>query len=204
MNKSESKYFNTAVKFNKALLSLLDKKPFAYITIRELCQEAGVNRSTFYLHYENTQDLLQETIAYVLHDFTSHFPMKESDLSCDLATRDVNQLNFITEEYLYPYLSYIRDNRHVFITFLSQPLTFGHDDLFHNLSDHIFEPILDRFHYPQAQRDYVMRFYLNGITAVIVQWLRNDCCENIPEVIAILQTCIFGQSDVLKSPVLHR
>ena len=46
MNKSESKYFNTAVKFDKALLSLLEKKPFEYITVSELCVEAGVNRST--------------------------------------------------------------------------------------------------------------------------------------------------------------
>lgn len=28
MNKSESKYFHTAVKFDEALLSLLEKKPF--------------------------------------------------------------------------------------------------------------------------------------------------------------------------------
>ena len=66
MNKSRSKYFNTAVRFDKALLSLLEKKPFEYITIREICETAEVNRSTFYLHYENTSDLLKETTAYVL------------------------------------------------------------------------------------------------------------------------------------------
>lgn len=65
MNKSESKYFNTALRFNKALLALLERKEFSYITIREICQEAGVNRSTFYLHYENTADLLKETTQYV-------------------------------------------------------------------------------------------------------------------------------------------
>ena len=47
MNKSESKYFNTAIKFDKALLSLLEKKPFEYITISEICEKAEVNRSTF-------------------------------------------------------------------------------------------------------------------------------------------------------------
>ena len=56
MNKSESKYFNTAVKMDTALMSLLKKKPFEYITVRELCETAGVNRSTFYLHYENMGD----------------------------------------------------------------------------------------------------------------------------------------------------
>ena len=47
MNKAESKYFNTAIKFNKALLSLLEKKPFEYITISEICEKAGVNRPPF-------------------------------------------------------------------------------------------------------------------------------------------------------------
>ena len=42
MNKNESKYFNTAQKFDKALLSLLEKKEFEYITIREICEKAGV------------------------------------------------------------------------------------------------------------------------------------------------------------------
>ena len=73
MNKSESKYFNTAVRFDKALLSLIEKKPFEYITISEICEKAGVNRSTFYLHYENTRDLLKETISYILDSFTSYF-----------------------------------------------------------------------------------------------------------------------------------
>ena len=65
MNKSESKYYNTAVKMDLALISLLKEKPFDYITVSEICSKAGVNRSTFYLHYENTRDLLKETIAYL-------------------------------------------------------------------------------------------------------------------------------------------
>ena len=59
MNKNESKYFNTAIKMDEALITLLEKKDFEYITIREICATAGVNRSTFYLHYENTADLLR-------------------------------------------------------------------------------------------------------------------------------------------------
>ena len=52
MNKSESKYYNTALLMDEALLLLLEKKDYDYITIKEICEKAGVNRSTFYLHYE--------------------------------------------------------------------------------------------------------------------------------------------------------
>lgn len=36
MNKNESKYFNTAIKMDEALISLLEKKDFEYITKRDM------------------------------------------------------------------------------------------------------------------------------------------------------------------------
>ena len=62
MNKQDSKYKYTASLMDEALLQLLEKKGYEYITVKELCQKAGVNRSTFYLHYESMNDLLEETI----------------------------------------------------------------------------------------------------------------------------------------------
>ena len=73
MNKNKSKYFNTALFMNEALLSLLEKKDFEYITVKELCNKAGVNRSTFYLHYETMNDLLNETINMIEKKFYSSF-----------------------------------------------------------------------------------------------------------------------------------
>ena len=57
MNKSESKYFATAARMDEAFLELIEKKDFAYITVKEICEKAGVNRSTFYLHYETVSDV---------------------------------------------------------------------------------------------------------------------------------------------------
>ncbi|MDY2657325.1 MAG: TetR/AcrR family transcriptional regulator [Candidatus Limiplasma sp.] len=51
MNKSESKYFHTALRMDEALITLLEKKDLEFITVKEICETAGVNRSTFYLHY---------------------------------------------------------------------------------------------------------------------------------------------------------
>lgn len=43
MNKSESKYFATAAKMDEAFLKVLEKKDFAYITVKEICAAAGGN-----------------------------------------------------------------------------------------------------------------------------------------------------------------
>lgn len=193
MKKSESKYFNTAVKMNMALISLLEKKDFAYITVSEICRGAGVNRSTFYLHYETVSDLLAETTRYLLDDFVSYFPVDSQAMVARFQDCDLSQLNFITDEYLHPYLRYIRDHRRVFAVALSNIGHFGFEGVYQRLYTYIFEPILARFHYPVAHRPYVMLFYMNGVNAVVTQWLKDDCRLTIEEVSAIIHECIFGR-----------
>lgn len=196
MNKAESKYFNTAVKFDTALLSLLEQKSFEYITISEVCKEAGVNRSTFYLHYENLCDLLEETIRHVMDKFLSYFPMDTQAVATKFDECDVTELNFVTERYLRPYLSFIRENKRVFLAVLSQPTAFQFECIFQRLFDNVFDPILDRFQYPADEREYVMMFYLNGVTAIITQWLKEDCKKSVEAVEEIIRYCIFGRADL--------
>ena len=194
MNKAESKYFNTAVRFDKALLSLLEKKPFEFVTISELCEEAGVNRSTFYLHYENTADLLKEAMAYVLDNFASYFSVDLESIASKYENCDLQELNFINEKYLHPYLSFIKENQRLFAAVLSQPTTFDSKAMFQRLFDDVFHPVLNRFHYPKDEQHYVMMFYLNGITAIITEWLNDACSKSIEEISSIIHYCIFGRA----------
>ena len=193
MNKSESKYFNTAIRFNKALLSLLEKKAFEYITISEICETAEVHRSTFYLHYENTSDLLKETTAYVLDNFNSYFSIDAESMTAQFANCDLEDLKFINEKYLHPYLLFIKENQRVFSAVLSQPTAFESKCIFQRLFDNIFKPILDRFHYPRDEQNYVMLFYLNGITAIITEWLKDGCQKSIEDTAAIICHCVYGR-----------
>ncbi len=192
MNKSESKYFNTAKKMDKALMSLLEEKTFEYITISEICKRANVNRSTFYLHYENTVDLLNEAARFLFDDFTAYFNVDTKNITNKFKENTLNELNFISDEYLHPYLLYIKENRRVFVTVLSHSDSFGFNDVFQRLYENIFNPILERFNYPLADRRYVMMFYLNGITAIVTEWLKDGCQKSIAEVSKIIHECIFG------------
>ncbi len=44
----------------RGLLTLLEQQELQEITVAQLCREAGVNRSTFYSHYENIWNVLEE------------------------------------------------------------------------------------------------------------------------------------------------
>ena len=195
MNKSESKYFNTATKMDLALISLLKKKPFEYITVSEICETAGINRSTFYLHYETIGDLLCETARYLIDDFLSYFSNDVKSISFNLIDCELDELVFIRDKYLTPYLTYIKEHEEVFGTALSHNKTFGFEDVYKRMYDNIFNPILDRFHYPQSDRQYVMMYYLNGINAIILEWLKHGCDKSIKEVSDIISACIFGNEN---------
>src|SRR5699024_1814228 len=92
MNKSESKYFNTALRMDEALIALLEKKDLEYITVKEICHQAGVNRSTFYLHYESIAELLDETMEMINQRFLSYFPQEEEAVLGDMEHRELNDL----------------------------------------------------------------------------------------------------------------
>lgn len=192
MNKSESKYFNTAIKMDLALISLLKKKSFEYITVSEICKTAGVNRSTFYLHYETIGDLLNETARYLLSDFLSYFSTDTQSIALNLMKCELEELVFICDKYLTPYLTYIKDHKEVFLIALSHNRVFGFEDVYKRMFENIFNPILDRFNYPQNDRQYVMMYYLNGINAIVVEWLRNGCEKSIKDVSRIISVCIYG------------
>ena len=54
----------------------------------------------------------------------------------------------------------------------------------------MFTPILDRFHVPQADRAYLMAFYISGLMAIISEWLKDDCRDSIEHITSIIQHCI--------------
>ena len=195
MNKSESKYLNTALLMNEALLLLLEKKDFEFISVKEICYKAGVNRSTFYLHYENTVDLLNETARFLLDDFISYFNIDIKDITKKFKESTLDELNFISDEYLHPYLLYIKENKSVFLTALLHSVSFGFNEIFQRLYENIFNPILERYNYPVDDRKYAMMFYLNGITAIVTEWLKDGCERTIEEVSMIIYGCIFGRKN---------
>ena len=195
MNKFESKYFNTATKMDLALISLLKKKPFEYITVSEICETAGVNRSTFYLHYETIGDLLGETTRYLLDDFLGYFTTDTKSAVEYLKNRNLDELVFTDDKYLVPYLTYIQENKEIFRTALLHIGDLGLEDVYKRMFENIFAPILNRFQYPTDIQPYVMMYYLNGINAIVLEWLRNGCDTSIQEISEIISICIYGKDN---------
>lgn len=192
MNRSESKYFATAARMDEAFLELLEKKDFTYITVKEICEKAGVNRSTFYLHYETVSDLLAESARYIIDQFVEAMPHDTAEFMSQIQTRPLEELYLITPDYLTPYLNYIKKHRRIFRTTLEQASVLGMNDAYLSLNRHVFIPILNRYHVPLPNQKYMMPFYINGIMGIVNEWLKENCEDSIEHMISVIQVCIPG------------
>ena len=190
MNKSESKYFNTALRMDEALIALLEKKDLEYITVKEICHQAGVNRSTFYLHYESIAELLDEAMEMINQRFLSYFPQEEEAVLGDMEHRELNDPVFVTQEYLLPYLRFIQDNKKVYRAAFRNPSSMQANARYGVLKQRILDPILERFEIPAARRPYYIAYYVEGIAAIVKEWLRHDCGDSVEMIAAIIESCV--------------
>ena len=190
MNKSESKYFATAARMDEAFLALLEKKDFAYITVKEICEAASVNRSTFYLHYETMADLLSESVSHMNEQFLTYMKKDSQTFVTKLRDCPLDELYLITPEYLTPYLGYIEQHKRLFRTATENAAVLGMDKSYDRMFRHVFTPILDRYGIPQQDRRYIMAFYIQGLMAIISEWLKNDCADSIAYVVDMIQRCV--------------
>ncbi len=189
LNKSQSKYFNTALKMDDAFLKLLNKKDFEFITVKEICEIAGVNRSTFYLHYETVNDILEETMDYINRKFTSYFEHVDIDFK-NIDALPIDELYLITPKYLIPWIEFIKDNRQLFQTFLKRHDTIRISFAYEQILEHIICPILTRYGVPAKNHEYMFLYYVEGIVGIIKHWLRNKCELSVDEVATLIMNCV--------------
>lgn len=190
MTKSESKYFNTAIIMDEAMLRLLAIKDIQFITVKELCKNAGVNRSTFYLHYETIGDLLDETTSYVHNKFINSFSIDAEDFINSINDMPLKDLILINETFLRPYLDFIRSNKHVYKAAINNPSSMKSENNLSIMYKNVLKPIFTRFNIPEIEQKYWLQYHICGIMAIVQEWLKDDCQESTDDIIRIIENCV--------------
>ena len=67
------RYKSTEEKIEDAFLRLLKRKRYNCIYVQDLCKEAGINRSSFYAHYLDINDLMMKYEDKVAQNVVSLF-----------------------------------------------------------------------------------------------------------------------------------
>ena len=133
MKSNESKYLYTAKLMNQALIEILGKKDIDFISVTEITKKAGVNRSTFYLHYDNVYDLFEETIENINKEFVESFV-----LNAPINIQSKETAFLLTEEFLVPYLNFCKKNKRLLKLVHQKPNLFQNEKAYRKMYEKIF------------------------------------------------------------------
>lgn len=73
----------------------------------------------------------------------------------------------------------IRDNKHVYRAAFRNPAGMQAYARYEYLKNHILGPSLARFQISPESRPYYIAYYVEGIIAIVKEWLRRDCIDEV-------------------------
>ncbi|MFC2949155.1 TetR/AcrR family transcriptional regulator [Virgibacillus sediminis] len=158
----------TKKEFQRTLLALLKEKKFEDITITEIVRKADYNRGTFYIHYDQKEDLLHETIDEMLAELRIAFRKPYQDLKNEINIMELSTI-CLFEHFLI--------NKDFYQIMLSPrvPINF-HEKMVYSMEKHFVEDIDFTSNDVPSDIDLKLfyRYRVNGIIGLIIDWIKDD------------------------------
>ena len=175
MNQKRTK---STVLLENALLELIEKQPFDKLTVKKICEKAGLNRSTFYAHYSDIYEMLEATELKLYQELLVSYPVP-----------DVSQ-PFLPESFI-PFLQHIKKHKKFYRAILQSRINlyilYGYDGLL----DKIIRP---RLHASGIQDEteilYCFIYIQSGFTMLIKRWIEDDCTMDESQMARLFCNCL--------------
>ena len=141
-----------------SLIELMQERPFEQISIKDICQRADLNRTTFYLHYPNQAALLDEIKQNAYNNIEEYIS------NIKLQNDKIKQLSIL--------LDYIHNNISLF-----RILLFHHGgDFQKSFILRILDVVNENkmINASPGKEQYTKSFIINGCYGFIVSWIEDD------------------------------
>lgn len=173
MKRYNYKNNKTNTLLSKSLLELLEIKDLDEIKVNEICSNALVHKTTFYNHFEDKYDLFNYVIEQI------HEKIKEQ------ADKDNGIINYylsIAKEYI----KSIKENPKLFKSVIKLDNSKIGLSIFYELYIHDVESELKKLNI-NIPTNYVAKFYVNGVFAIINEWFISGMIENDDTIIKYIE-----------------
>ena len=87
-------------------------------------------------------------------------------------------------------MNFIKENKVVYQVSAKPPGLMQSYQKYHALQEKIIYPILRRFAVQESQQKYVAAYYINGIYAIIDEWIKGGCQDDINLILKIIIGCV--------------
>jgi AcrR family transcriptional regulator len=165
-----------------AFLQLLDKKKPNEISVQEICSLAEINRTTFYLHFSNISELLEDIENDIYNEAKDRILPKQ-----------LSAAELISSETMLRVLSYMRKNKSIYVLMMSGSGIISTkskminnsyksqivEELINVIYETYISPALKQSNnYNANEYGYYFEFCKNGTLSVIMKWLISGCNES--------------------------
>ena len=161
MNEKDARVRYTKEMIRKSFLELLKEKPAAKITVKELCEAADINRTTFYRNYLDIYDLYEK-----LEEELTETAFADGDIEADR----------------YKLLKVIYDNQTFYREFFDSRLESRYiKKTIQKMYDEMKQLLMDRGTYDEKTFRILYQYNYHGAVGVIRDWLDTGCKESPEE-----------------------
>lgn len=165
MQKESRRVKMTKRLLNESFLKYLAEKPLPRITIKEICDDADLNRSTYYAHFTDPYDQLKKLEADIIVDMTIYVDSIVTEGLHDA----VKQQQIIKN-----ILEYIQSKKYVFQVLLGKS---GDTDFQRNILAFFGERIFQKEHLSNTaavKKAYQYIYAATGSFGLIYYWIMAD------------------------------
>lgn len=156
------KYTRQVIK--ESFLELLEKNSFPKITVTELCRLAEINRGTFYLHYYDMEDVLNDLLNDMLANTSS---VMEHVLSDGCSSSNCS----------YPFCDRIQNNDTFRPLLLDDTISARIIDKMADHKEHYITWLMSHSILTFEEAEAVFYFQMNGCLTINKLMLRNHCSD---------------------------
>ncbi|WP_241535999.1 TetR/AcrR family transcriptional regulator [Indiicoccus explosivorum] len=168
----------TRAQLKDSLIGLLKEKEISTITIKELCERADINRSTFYAHYRDPADLLGTIEEELIEDMAAYMARYEEQNEDDRQMIENLIGYFATKADVCRTLL----NEKQDTGFQEKVMAFAHQTFLKN-----WAPAREL---EEDMHEYVSTFIISGSIHVIKRWLNSGMDKTPGEIAAIIDRLI--------------
>lgn len=176
--KNNQRFHATETAMQAAMLELMKTLDFRKITVKKICEKAGVNRSTFYAHFTDVYDMLDKMEQTLHQELLDRYEKGQNEL-------------FSRESFLY-FLQHIKEHKYFYKITLQTRKSFPLSQGYEYLQD-IIVPLCHRAGI--TGEDKIMFYFIYfqaGFTMALKHWVDTDCQMSEEEIAQIIRNCIPG------------
>lgn len=178
--RNNQRFRNMDKKLKTTVLELLKEMDFDKITVKMICNKAEVNRSTFYAHYADIYDIMEQMEEHLNEELLESYPAWQS------TDTDIFPLwPFI------PFLRHIKKHCHFYKIVLKQRKDFPLKQGRRQMWEQIIKPKCEAAGIlSESEMMYYFVYFQAGFTFALKRWIDTGCRESEEEIAQIIKNCV--------------